>query len=61
VAAAGITGLAGTKSVAVQGGVLSFPVNVTNTLGSFAGSFDVSQFAVQQGQVVALGTLVGQV
>jgi hypothetical protein len=52
----------GFNRVAAQsGGVLSFPVEFTNALGSFVGSFNVTEFAIQQGQVVALGTLVGTV
>jgi len=40
---------------------LVFPVDFTSALGSFTGSFDVTRFAVQQGQVVAIGTLTGTV
>src|SRR5215218_7884206 len=38
-----------------------FPVNFSSTLGSFAGVFDVTRFAVQNGQLVAIGTLTGVV
>ncbi len=53
------SGLKGTTAQA--GGVLSFPVAFTGALGSFAGTFDVTRFAVQRGQVVAIGTLTGTV
>jgi hypothetical protein len=56
-------GITAAKDAAAQTGpgVLSFPVDFANALGAFAGTFDVTQFAVQQGQVVAIGTLVGTV
>ncbi|HVL22762.1 MAG TPA: hypothetical protein VM450_01675 [Thermomicrobiales bacterium] len=49
------------SATAQTGGGLVFPVDFTSALGSFTGSFDVTRFAVQQGQVVAIGTLTGTV
>jgi hypothetical protein len=40
---------------------VNIPINVTNTLGSFLGNFNVTRFAVQNGQLVAIGTLTGTV
>lgn len=40
---------------------VNIPINFSNTLGSFVGNFDVTQFAVQNGQLVAIGTLTGTV
>ena len=37
------------------------PINFTGALGSFAGTFNVTHFAVQNGQLVAMGTLTGTV
>jgi hypothetical protein len=54
------TGLKGATAQPATG-VLSFPVNFVSALGSFVGSFNVTQFAVQQGQLVAIGTLTGDV
>lgn len=54
------TGLKGATAQPATG-VLSFPVNFVSALGSFVGSFNVTQFAVQQGQLVAIGTLTGTV
>ena len=39
----------------------SVPVNFSNAAGSFAGYFDITRFAVQNGQIVAVGTLTGLV
>ena len=39
----------------------SIPISFTSALGSFLGSFAITRFAVQQGQVVAIGTLTGTV
>jgi hypothetical protein len=37
----------------------TIPINVTTPIASFVGNLDINQFAVQNGQVVALGTLTG--
>ena len=37
------------------------PVNVQNALGSFAGNLNIQKFAVQNNQLVAVGTLTGVV
>ena len=37
------------------------PINFTSALGSFAGVFDITRFAVQNGQLNAIGTLTGTV
>jgi hypothetical protein len=37
------------------------PINFTGALGSFAGTFNVNRFAVQNGQLVAIGNLTGTV
>ena len=37
------------------------PINFTSALGSFAGTFNVNRFAVQNGQLVAIGNLTGTV
>src|SRR5437867_3645352 len=42
-------------------GGVSIPVNFTSALGSFTGTYQVTRFAVQNGQVVAIGTLTGTV
>lgn len=44
-----------------SGGVADFPVEFVSDAGSFLGTFNVTQFLVQQGQVVAVGTLTGTV
>jgi len=54
-----VAGLSSVRPASAQGGA-SIPLNLTDGLSTFVGSFDVSQFAIQQGQVVAIGTLVGQ-
>jgi hypothetical protein len=40
---------------------VSVPINFSNTLGSFAGAFNITRFAVQNGQLVAIGNLTGTV
>ena len=37
------------------------PITFSNAAGSFVGVFDVNRFAVQGGQLVAIGTLTGTV
>lgn len=37
------------------------PINFSSALGSFQGVFDITRFAVQDGQLVAIGTLSGVV
>jgi hypothetical protein len=46
-------------AAATQG--VSVPVNYTSALGSFTGAFNITRFAVQGGQLVAIGTLTGTV
>ena len=41
--------------------VAMIPINFQSTLGSFAGVFDITRFAVQNGQLNAIGTLTGTV
>ena len=64
-----------TSFMAVQAAVLStdvnsnspapqaamVPINFTSALGSFQGVFDITRFVVQNGQLVAVGTLSGVV
>lgn len=54
---------AGLKGATAQrtSGVLSFPVNFASDAGSFVGTFDVTSFLNQDGQVFASGTLTGTV
>jgi hypothetical protein len=52
---------AATQSAARPTSEVSIPVNFTSASGSFAGTFDVTKFAVQNSQVVAIGTLTGTV
>jgi hypothetical protein len=59
-AVAGVAGLS-TPHRAMAQGVLEFPVIFEGVLGSFEGLFTVTEFAIQQGQLVALGTLTGDV
>lgn len=40
---------------------LPVPINFTSALGSFTGTFNVNRFAVQNGQLVAIGNLTGTV
>jgi hypothetical protein len=40
---------------------VAIPINVSTLTGTFAGAFNVTQFAVQNGQLVAVGTLTGTV
>ena len=40
---------------------VSIPINFTSTSGSFSGAFNITRFAVQNGQLVAVGTLTGTV
>jgi hypothetical protein len=40
---------------------VNVPINFTSTLGSFIGNFNVTRFAVQNGQLVAIGNLTGTV
>ncbi len=40
---------------------VTVPVTGTGPLGAFAGAFEITRFAVQNGQLVALGTLTGTV
>jgi hypothetical protein len=40
---------------------LSVPINFTDGVLSFAGTYTVTQFAVQNGELVAVGTLTGTV
>jgi len=40
-------------------GVVSTVVSVTNAAGTFTGTLDISKLVVQNGQVVALGTVTG--
>jgi hypothetical protein len=37
------------------------PINTTDPTGTFAGTFTITQFIVQNGQVAAVGTLAGTV
>ena len=53
------TGLEG--AAAQAGEALRFPVRFESEFGSFRGFFEVTRFAVQDGQVVAIGTLTGTV
>jgi hypothetical protein len=39
----------------------AIPVNVSNAAGQFAGSLTITKFAMQQNQLVAIGTLTGTV
>lgn len=38
---------------------MSVPISGTTALGSFVGQFDITRFAVRNGQLVAIGTLTG--
>lgn len=65
VGAVAVTGLSavaakGKQTHAAQAGA-TIPIDFTSALGSFSGLFDITRFAVQQGQVVAIGTLTGTV
>jgi hypothetical protein len=40
---------------------VSIPISTSNATGSFVGAFTISNFAVQNGQLVAVGTLTGTV
>ena len=40
---------------------VNIPINFTSTAGSFLGNFNVTRFAVQNGQLVAIGNLTGTV
>jgi hypothetical protein len=57
VAAKGLT----SATAQTGGGGLVFPVEFTSALGSFIGSFTVTRFITQGGQVLAVGTLTGTV
>jgi hypothetical protein len=59
----GLVAAKGLSSATAQstGGGLVFPVDFTSALGSFVGSFDVTRFITQNGQVFAVGTLTGTV
>jgi hypothetical protein len=46
-------------AAATQG--INVPVNFTSALGSFTGTFNITRFAVQNGQILAIGTLTGTV
>ena len=49
-----------TASAARPAPAVAIPVNVTVPgVSSFAGTFDLTRFAVQNGQLVAIGTLTG--
>ena len=49
---------AGAQSTSPFSGI---PVSVSNTLGSFVGTATINRFAVQGGQLVAIGTITGTV
>ena len=38
---------------------VNVPINFTNALGGFAGNYNITSFALQNGQLVAIGTLTG--
>src|ERR671932_2499438 len=40
---------------------ITIPINTSNATGTFAGVFNLTNFAVQNGQLVAVGTLTGTV
>jgi hypothetical protein len=42
-----------------SGTSISIPINTTDVTGTFAGVLEITQFVVQNGQVVAVGTLTG--
>lgn len=59
-----VTAAAATAATAAPptgGNTVAVPVTGTSTAGAFAGVFTLTGFAVQNGQVVAVGTLTGTV
>jgi hypothetical protein len=51
-----------TRQVAAPAtGGVSIPINFSSAAGSFTGTYQLTRFAVQNGQVVAIGTLTGTV
>jgi hypothetical protein len=47
--------------VAAEAAAPAIPINITTGTGSFVGNLNITKFAVQNGEVVALGTLTGTV
>jgi hypothetical protein len=47
--------------VAAEAAAPAIPINITQGTDSFVGNLTITKFAVQNGQVVALGTLTGTV